>query len=97
MSKGSSDGVWENILLVVVFGALAVFGYRKLKPHVESWLLDHNVDLGGLIDRAGSAPADWFIDAAAVVIGLTLLVALWRGWRKVRGRGDGKKKARVWR
>lgn len=99
MSKNSGDGIWENILLVVVFGALAVFGYRKLKPVVENWLVDHGVDLGGLVDRAGSTPLELFVDIAAAVLGLTLLVALWRAWRRIRGRGkdNGKKKTNAWR
>lgn len=99
MSKSSNDGVWENILLVVVFGALGVVGYRKVKPTVEGWLSDHGVPVGDVADRATSAPLELFIDIAAVVLGITLLVALWRGWRRLRGRrkDDDRRKRKLWR
>lgn len=99
MSKNSSDGVWEDIVLVVVFGAFAVLGYRRLKPKVEGWLECHGIHIGDLTDQARSVPLELLVDVGAAVLGITLLVALWRGWRKVRGRrkdGD-KKKPRVWR
>lgn len=98
MSKNSSDSVWESILIFVVVGALAVVGYRKAKPHVESWLADHGVNVGDLANGTSLSPTELFIDAAAVLLGLALLVALIRTWRQIRNRNkDDKKKAKVWR
>ncbi|MQA01725.1 MAG: hypothetical protein GEV07_02990 [Streptosporangiales bacterium] len=76
-----------------------MFGYRKAKPHVESWLADRGVRVGDLADQASLSPTELFINGAAILLGIALLVALLRTWRRVRRRkqdGD-KKKARVWR
>lgn len=98
MSKNSSDGVWEDVLLVIVFGAFAVFGYRKLKPKVQGWLESHGIHIGDLVDQARSVPLGLFVDIGAAVLGIALLIALWRTWRKLRGRGrEDRKKPRVWR
>ena len=101
MSDKSNDGIWEDIVLVVVFGAFAALGYRKLRPKVEGWLEGHGVHIGDLTDRARSVPLELLVDVGAALLGICLLIALWRTWRQIRGRrGGGKKekrKPRVWR
>ena len=98
MSKRSSDSVWEDLVLVVVFGAFALLGYRKLKPIVEDWLEGHGVHIGDLTDRARSVPVELLVDVGAAILGISLLIALWRAWRRLRARKRGdKKRARVWR
>lgn len=99
--KNSSDGFWETLVVVIVVGALAVAGYRKFKPDVAAWLSDHGIDVGALTEGFVSSPGALLVDVGAAVLGLTLLVALFRGLLKAlanrKGDDDKKQKRRVWR
>lgn len=90
MSDRSSDGVWEDLLIMVLVGAGVVYGYHRLKPKVEGWLDDHGVHIGGIAHHTGSVSLDTWVDIGAILLGIVLLVTIWRGWRKVRHR-DGRK------
>lgn len=99
-TRNSSDGFWETLVVVIVVGALAVAGYRKFKPDVAAWLSDQGIDVGALTDSFASSPGALLVDFGAAVLGLTLLVALFRGLRKALSnrKGDDKKqKRRIWR
>lgn len=81
--------VWENLVVFVVLGGLAVFGYHKVKPMVEGWLKQHDV-----VHLLGSISVDRILDIAAAIIGLLIVLFLVQAWRRVRGRG--RKGRRVW-
>lgn len=95
--RSGGDGVWEDVLILVVVGAAVVFGYHKLKPKVTGWLDGHGVHIGDFTHHAGPLSVDTWVNVGAVLVGIALLVTLVRGWRKVRHR-DGRKERnrRVW-
>ncbi|HEX6445420.1 MAG TPA: hypothetical protein VF053_10055 [Streptosporangiales bacterium] len=95
--RSNGDGVWEDLLILVVVGAAVVYGYHKLKPKALDWLDAHDVHVGDLARHAGSLTLDSWVNIGAILIGVALLVALWRGVRSVRRRDRGKKRSRkVW-
>lgn len=95
MSNERDDNeVWENLVLFIVLGGLAVFGYHKLKPVIEGWLKGHGVRLDQVVHSLGSISLDRVIDIAALILGLFLLITLLLAWRRLRGRK--RKHHRVW-
>lgn len=95
--RSRGDGVWEDLLILVVAGAAVVFGYHKLKPRVLDWLNSHGVHVGDLAHRAGALSLDTWVNIGAILIGVALLVTIWRAYRSVRHRNRGKERSRkVW-
>jgi hypothetical protein len=95
--RSGGDGVWEDMLILVVVGAAVVFGYHKLKPKVLDWLNAHGVHVGDLAHHTGSLSVNTWVNIGAVLIGIALLVTIWRGYRSVRRRDRGKERSRkVW-
>lgn len=92
--SGGGD-VWEDIAVVVVVAALWALAYHRFRPKVEHWLhRHHGLDLSAVVG-SGTGWSGHILDIAAVVAGLVLLVALVRGWRRIRGRTDRPRK--TWR
>lgn len=95
--RSGGDGVWEDLLILVVIGAAVVYGYHKLKPKVLDWLDTHGVHVDGLAHHAGSLSLNSWINIGAILVGIALLVTLVRGWHKVRHREGRKERSRkVW-
>lgn len=95
--RSGGDGVWEDMLILVVVGAAVVYGYHRLKPKLLGWLDAHGVHVGDLAHRAGSLSLDTWVNIGAILVGIALLVTLWRGWRRVRRRDGRKERTRkVW-
>lgn len=95
--RSGGDGVWEDMLILVVVGAAVVFGYHKLKPKALDWLNAHGVHVGDLAHQAGSMSLNTWVNIGAILIGIALLVTIWRGVRSVRRRDRGKERTRkVW-
>ncbi|MBO0890334.1 MAG: hypothetical protein J2P14_05430 [Acidothermales bacterium] len=91
------DRVWEDLLILVVVGAAVVYGYHRFKPKLVGWLDTHGVHAGDLAHRAGALSLDTWVNVVAILVGIALLAALWRGWRKVRRRDGRKERGRkVW-
>ncbi|MGH3094720.1 MAG: hypothetical protein ACRDMV_01810 [Streptosporangiales bacterium] len=94
-NRGDNE-VWENLVLFVVLGGLAVFGYRKVKPVIEGWLRQHGIQLDEVVHSLGSVSIslDRVIDIAALVLGLFLLITVLVAWHRFRSRR--RKHRRVW-
>lgn len=84
--ENDDNEVWENLVIFVVLGGLAVFGYHKVKPVIEGWLRRQGIHLDEVVHSLGSISLDRVIDIAALILGAFLVITVLLAWRRLRGR-----------
>lgn len=88
--------VWENLVIFIVLGGLAVLGYRKVKPVIEHWLHQHGIQVDEVVRFLGSVSIslDRVIDIAALILGIFLMITVLVTWHRLRRRK--RSRHRVW-